>query len=189
MEILITGQSAPVEQWAEQHTCNPEDEHYAYSVDLSRRKDLAIGVLESVKKIGWKNTEILTSIVPEKDISKNIINLFVFEIHAETMKHQFLTADEETSMIYGAPEAIYLETAKESKRCHELMDLSRSFLSYLIQLKVKRSKKSYAHIFSICMNIALEISYNANYLTQHVGDALSDTYNIDIWKCFKEKTN
>ena len=183
MEIL-KNQSAPVEQWAQKHTCSAGDAHYAYTEDMSNRKENAILRLQSIKKIGFENFETLCTMIPDKHLSKNIVDFLVFEIHAEAIKYSFLTADEKGSMIYGAPEAIYLQTAEESKRCHELLDLCRAALTYMVSIKAERSKKSYYSVFTVCMNLAFKIAGDACAVNKHVGDAISATYNIKL--CAKE---
>ena len=142
MDINITGNpDSPVDNWAKTHGIKPTDERYAYSENFANRKEGAIAVLQQIKKIGIENFKPICSMIPDKHLSKNIINFLVFEIHAESIKQAFLTADEETSMIYGCPEAVYLETAKESKRCHELLDLAYEAIKYSIEIKEERMKK------------------------------------------------
>jgi len=184
MEILMN-HSAPVDNWAETHAIKPKDERYAYSEHFSNRKDAAIAILENIKKIGLENFKMICFMIPNKYLSENIINFLVFEIHAEAIKQAFLTADEETSMIYGAPEAVYLEAAKESKRCHELLDLSYYAIKYSIEIKEERMQKKHSNIFFICLDLAMKIAGDASYMNSHVADVLCAKYDVQIYKLKK----
>ena len=53
-----------------------------------------------------------------------------------------------------------------------------------IREEAEKSKKSYHSVFTVCLNIAFKIAGDACAVNEHVGDAISATYNIKL--CAKE---